>query len=204
MVNVWAAYEQDDPALSIRDFCIRYLAEHQSTPEPSGEDAWKSDRGGYLAALIGRMAKYAAFYSKKGLKQMELNNFEDVLFLMRIIQTGAPKKSEVIYDLLSEFPSGIDIIKRLLNLGLCEEFPDEHDRRSKRLKITEKGPQMMPQYYGVLSKVSQMATILLSAAEKELLIGLLAKLEYFHHEHYMAGRNDDFEVLYQRVTQPQT
>jgi MarR family transcriptional regulator, lower aerobic nicotinate degradation pathway regulator len=202
MVNVWAAYEQDKPDLSIRDFCIRYLSEHRDTLELSGEDSWKINRDGYLSALIGRMAKYAAFYSKKGLKSMELNNYEDVLFLIRIIHIGTPKKSELIYDLLTEFPSGIDIIKRLINLGLCEEFPDEHDRRSKRVKITEKGLSMMPAYFGVLGKVSQMATILLSADEKELLIGLLEKLEYFHHEQYMAGRNDAFETLYERVTQP--
>ncbi|MFN8357821.1 MAG: MarR family transcriptional regulator [Spirosomataceae bacterium] len=204
LVNVWASYENDSPDLTIRDFCIRYLTEqeHHYTEQP--EESWKSNRNGYLGALIGRMSKYANFYSRKALKSQEINNIEDVIFLIRIIQVGAPKKSELIYDMLAEFPSGIDIIKRLINLGLCEEFPDEQDKRSKRVKITQKGLDSMPAFFEVLDKVALMTTGLLTVAEKELLIGILEKLEYFHNRHYMAGRNEDFEALFNGIQAEQT
>jgi predicted transcriptional regulator len=115
---------------------------------------------------------------------------------MRLRELGTPKKSELIYDMISEFPSGIDIIKRLIKLGLIEEFPDEKDKRSKRIKITEKGIEILVRSFPWMEKISEMAFNQLQEAEKVLLIELLERLSDFHKTHHKNVRNVSIEEAY--------
>lgn len=198
LVNIWAKYEEENPNLNIEDFCIQYLSEkaHQNAQNHSFEVSIN----GMLGSLVGRLGAYAQMYSKKALDKLNLNNVEDWVYLIVLHEMGMPKKSELIYKMLSEFPSGIDVIKRLLKNGFAEEFPDETDKRSKRLKITTLGMEVVMQGFPEMRKVGEMAFGTLTSLEKITLLNILRKLEVFHDKHYKNIRTSEFDEAYSLLT----
>jgi MarR family transcriptional regulator, lower aerobic nicotinate degradation pathway regulator len=190
LVNLWAAYEQDEPELSIQDFCIRYLSEQTSAPiKDICDEPINIPINNWLGALSGRISRYALMYTKKALAPLNLSSIDDMVYLIIVQEHGNPRKSEVIHQALSEFPSGIDVIKRLVKMELLEELHDETDRRSKRLRITNKGQEMLWQSMELVSKASDAAFSTLTPAEKMMLSGLLDRLDKFHWNHYKETRS---------------
>lgn len=198
LVNTWAKYEEQNPDLTIEDFCVAYLAENTTNQKEDARNYFSIH--GELGKMVGRLGAYASMYSKKALTKLNINNIEDLIYLMALSEMGTPKKSELIYQMLSEFPSGIDIIKRLLKNGFVEEFPDETDKRSKRLKITPAGIGIVSLGFPEIQKVSQMAFGKLSEAESNILANILRKLERFHDNHYKSIRNSEFEEAFDLLT----
>lgn len=200
LVNEWARMEAENPDLDLKEFCVRYLAERAdltlSATQNENEPSLVENK---LSAHLGRINKYVQLYCKKAMQHMPLNNVEDAVYLMALSDLGCPKKSELIHVMLSDFPSGIDVIKRLVNFGLVEEFPDEEDRRSKRVQITEKGREVLADCFPAMSKVSNIVFSRLLPAEKLTLLSLLVKLDDFHNEHYRMARTGHFEEIYQQI-----
>lgn len=192
LVNLWAEFESQNPEAEIKDFCLNFILEDYQGKKPGFITI-----NGQLASLTGKLSKYASFYSKKALEKFSLNNIEDWVYLMRLREMGTPKKSELIYDMISEFPSGIDVIKRLVKLNLVAEFPDLEDKRSKRLKITESGLELLVKSLPWMEKISDMAFNQLQDPEKVLLIELLDRLNTFHKTHYMNVRTSSIEEAYE-------
>ncbi|GAB3642587.1 MarR family winged helix-turn-helix transcriptional regulator [Spirosoma arcticum] len=223
LVNAWAAYSTATPNADIAGFCLHYLTERtDSTLSQSGEgDALAVDTHPVpavehyvkpagdavfmprpeirLGELVGRMAGYIDFYSKKAMQPFRFSGVDDPVYLLALVQMGTPKKSELIYEMVSEFASGIEIINRLVRLGLIDEFPDEHDRRSKRLRITPAGLAMIYQVFPAMEQLLDVAFGSLTAGEKALLVQLLDKLYRYHDEHYKRSKNADFEEVYNRM-----
>jgi MarR family transcriptional regulator, lower aerobic nicotinate degradation pathway regulator len=197
LVNTFAKYEEQNPDISIEDFCVQYLTENLALKE---NQLFEIPINGELGALVGRLGAYAGMYSKKALTKLNLNNVEDWVYLIMLNEMGTPRKSELIYQMLSEFPSGIDVIKRLLNSGFAEEFPDEIDKRSKRVKITPSGLEVVQRGFPEMQKVGEMAFGKLSEVEKQILVNILRKLEHFHDKHYKSIRSAEFEEAFDLLT----
>ncbi len=190
LVNLWAAYEQEQPGLSIQDFCLRYLSEQAKAVDVKiGSESAPIPINNWLGALTGRTSRFALLYTKKALAPLNFSSVDDMVYLLIVQEHGNPRKSEVIHQALSEFPSGIDVIKRLVKMELLEELPDETDRRSKRLRITPAGQATLWKAFELVSKASDAAFSTLSAAEKMMLGGLLQRLDQFHWDHYKETRN---------------
>lgn len=218
LVNQWAAYEAEHPDAGIADFCAHYLMEQSqeqlttaalvdgagARPEEPSLD-WNSGTirpEARLGALIGRLSRYAYLYSKKAMQPFDFKSMDEPIYLLALLELGTPKKSELIYAMLSEFPSGIDIINRLIGMELMEEFPDEQDRRSKRLRITQKGLKKLADCSPALDKVVQVAFGTLSAVEKEILVRVLGRLDTYHTEHFKDVRTAEFDDVYARLGNP--
>lgn len=223
LVNQWAAYSANTPNADLAGFCLHYLTEQASKPsmaaaEPvineNGEvnQHWANSLTGdidwtmvpvrpeaRLGALVGRLAKYAYFYSKKAMQDLAIKGLDDPIYLLVVIQMGTPKKSEVIYEMMAEFASGIDVINRLIRMELIEEFPDEQDRRSKRLRITPKGIALIQECFPVMNKVADVAYSSLTEGEKAILVQILDKLDRYHAEHYKQSRHCEFDEVYERM-----
>lgn len=202
LVNLWARYEAERPDLSIEDFCVQVLAERAQAAihdEKVFDYAWTAEEllNGRLGRMLGRLAKYVNIYSKKAFADADLNNVEDVVYLGVLQMMGNPRKTDLINAMLSEFPSGIDIIKRLLRLELVTETPDLEDKRSKRLHLTDKGRLCLHDSFPLINRVSEMAFTTLNTAEKMLLLQLLGRLEDFHDQRYRDVRNADFATTRQ-------
>ena len=202
LVNLWATHEAEQPDLSIEDFCERLLVAKKSVHITPNEFGVPID--GQILGYLGRMGRFATIYSKKALQEAALNNIDDWLYLLCALEMGAPKKSELINALLSEFPSGIDVIKRMIAAGYLAEFPDQEDKRSKRVRITPAGIEKVQACLPQMQKVGQMALGILTTTEKQFLVNILDRLDRFHEGHYKTTRTEGFEALHQLLTNAQT
>lgn len=223
LVNRWAAYSSSTPNADLAGFCLHFLTEQgqQAAPtqpriavdetqaqgsapegpttEINSPDVLPDRTEARLGGLLGRMAKYAYFYSKKAMQPFDFKGPEDPIYLFVVFQMGAPKKSEVIYEMLAEFASGIDVINRLIRQELLEEFPDIQDRRSKRLRLTPKGVAMVQACYPVMNQVVDVAYSSLTEGEKAVLLQILDKLDRYHTDHYKQSRTSEFSDVYKRM-----
>ncbi|MCY7356116.1 MAG: winged helix DNA-binding protein [Rudanella sp.] len=223
LVNHWAAYRATNPDADLTGFCLHYLTEYAqptvvdsnrpvASPDGLYDEKWVESLSGKanrslvevrpearLSALVGRLSKYAYFYSKKAMQPLDFKSIDDPVYLIVLVQMGTPKKSELIYEMMAEFASGIDVINRLIRMELIEEFPDDQDRRSKRLRITPKGLSVIQQCFPVMNRVADVAYSSLTEAEKTLLVTILDKLDRYHADHYRQSRNSDFDEVYDRM-----
>ncbi|WP_080055921.1 MarR family winged helix-turn-helix transcriptional regulator [Spirosoma aerolatum] len=219
LVNSWATYSEVTPNADLGGFCLHYLTEHAHQPMVNEQQPvmainelnYRQQANSInppfmqirpesrLAALVGRLSKYSYFYSKKAMQPLQFKGIDDPVYLLVLMKMGTPKKSELIYEMMSEFASGIDIVNRLVSMGLIEEFPDEEDRRSKRLRITLKGIEALHECFPVMNKVADVAFSSLTEGEKALLVQLLDKLDRYHAEHYRQSRNAEFDAVYEQM-----
>ncbi len=134
-----------------------------------------------ICQLIALMYKYVRFYYKKGFKNSLLQTMEDFGFLATLATFGDLRKNTLIQKNTSEFTSGMEVIRRLERNELIESFPDPEDKRARRVKTTKKGQGVFYQAFPVLQKMGEIATGELTEAEKQQLLELLNKLNYFHN-----------------------
>ncbi|MEZ4897515.1 MAG: MarR family winged helix-turn-helix transcriptional regulator [Saprospiraceae bacterium] len=191
LVNRWAEMESIHPDLTLEGFCWHLLGR---MPEYGSEHPYSLNAR--LAGLAGRLSKFATLYSKKALESFTLNTVEEWVYLVRLQQLGQPKKSELIFELISEFPSGSEIIKRLIKKGLVQEYRDPDDRRSKRIEITPQGRHLVFASFPEMERVGEMAFGILTDNEKIVFLKILEKLDRHHGQHYKAVRQAGFREAY--------
>lgn len=198
LVNQWAVYEGKQPdEPSLRDFCLWYLT-NQPLSLPDQSDIFdEMPINGLLGKLLGRVSQYDHLYTKKALGELGLSNVDDMLYMHMIHHLNAPRKAELINTMLSEFPSGIEIIRRLIRQSLIEEFPDTVDKRTKRVRLTQTGKALLLASYGLLHQAGEMTYDLLAEPEKLLLAHLLGKLDDFHVKHHKRVRAEAFKRAYE-------
>lgn len=195
LVNLWAEYEEAHTAPDVAGFC-RWALAREEAAQPREAVMAGVPVDARIGRLIGKLGRYAGIYSKKAFAGLPLNNFEDLGYLWQVEYMGEPKKSELIYAMLSEFPSGVDVIKRLVSMGLLEEFPDAHDKRSKRVRPTPAGRALAHDSRPVAGRVAKAVVADLSAADKTVLLDLLEHLSAYHDERYKAVRSaEDWEEV---------
>jgi DNA-binding MarR family transcriptional regulator len=181
LVNLFHAYSQQHPNTTIEAFCRNYLAIKQLEKKDLPFDLPKDV---ILSITIGRLARFADMYSKKALTGLPVFNTDEIVYLMILDEVGTPRKSDLINSHLSEFSTGVEIIRRLVKAGLVEELPDADDRRTKRIRMTEAGRAVLLEAYPKMTVVAQIVATSLTEEEKDLLIQILGRLEKRHDEVY--------------------
>ncbi len=180
LVNLFYQYAQQHPGATIEAFCRNFLAIKQLEKEETHD----LPKDVLLSISLGRLTRFAEIYTKKALVDLPINNMDEIVYLMILDEVGTPRKSDLINQHLSEFSTGVEIIRRLAKAGLVEEFPDADDRRTKRIRMTEAGKALL---YGAYPKMSIVAKIVagsLTEDEKDILIQILGRLEKRHDEVY--------------------
>lgn len=191
LVEAWTGMSQTNPDLDLASFCTLWLEKHRTERIQSTFQGMSIEAS--LSGLLGRLAKYATYYSKRALEPFEIRSIEDWVYLAKLLEMGSPTKSELIVEMVSEFPSGIDILKRLVRQGWVEVFPDEQDRRSKRVRITAAGRMKLFETFQRMEDVANLAFQALSLEEKTYLFNLLHKLDAFHHQTHPLVRQASHE-----------
>lgn len=198
LVNLWADFEADHPDADIIDFCQYHLIKERE--KKGGKDGLGGiippDLYSKIAKMIGRLEKLHSFYAEKALKNCNIKNFEEFLYLNTIKNTDLPQKTEVIYSNFNELSSGLLILKRLINRDHVNEIKDNEDKRVKRLKLTEKGDEVLQNCYKSLKQVNKMFFHNISDTDLKLCLKLLEPLEVKFSSLWLEQKEDDFEDIY--------
>jgi DNA-binding MarR family transcriptional regulator len=114
--------------------------------------------------------------TKAILSKSKVSSIDEYSFLLHLDYQKSFRKMEIIDLHNLEAPTGIEIIKRLLKNKLVEEFPDEQDRRAKRIQITEEGANELQSIKPKITDVFTSFTKDLELDEKIQVAGILDKL----------------------------
>lgn len=133
-----------------------------------------------LSFMLVMQNRYYKTYAKKVLGESELTSPDGFSFLYHLNHTDSFRKMELIKMHHLEPPSGIEVLKRLFNKGLIEEYDDADDRRAKRIKITDKGKKELAVVMPKMSEVFRLMTAELSLNEKVHMLAFLKQMNDFH------------------------
>jgi DNA-binding PadR family transcriptional regulator len=179
LVKLWGEFEEKHPDASLEDF-FRYqltkLQRHEiSMPEFPGITVTPESR---VMMLIGRISKMHQVYAGIALDGTGLDQMEEFGMLVTIMtRTEDPRKTDVILNNMQELSSGTNMLERLKKKGLIEEYDDETDRRSKRLKLTERGLKTVQAARARVARLAAMMTHGLGDEDKLLIVQLLKGTE---------------------------
>ncbi len=148
-----------------------------------------------ISILIVLLFRYAKGYIKKALKNSPIKSADEFSFLMTLMTYDHLSKSELITKQVMEKTSGTEIINRLIKLGLIEQFADEADKRSVRIKMTMTGRTEIYKILPQMGVVSQIVSGNLNDSEKTMLAYMLRKLEHFHNDIFMNKKDNELEEL---------
>lgn len=151
-----------------------------------------------ISFIFLSMHKLIKFYVKKVLDGTQLVSLDDIHFLMFLSATESLTKSEIINSSINEMSSGIEIIKRLQKKGLIEDFADPDDKRSRRVKITQKGLSEISKVTSKFSNVHRLLGKAVPEDEKYSLLATLNNLYEFHLKIYNNEKNTPIEELFEK------
>lgn len=132
--------------------------------------------------LIINLYRYAKSYARKAIPSDSPITFDDYSYLVILFYRGAMTKMQLIDENIHEKSTGMEIIKRLVRLGLVNQMENKADKRSKIVELSDFGKQEM---IAIQQKMYELTTIVngdLTAAEMATLFHLLQKLDNFHRK----------------------
>src|SRR5690554_1229447 len=174
----------------------------QEEPDWEGKDKGRSPEN-VINTLIVHINRYAKSYSKSAIFGSDFSTQEDFIYLINLKAFGEMTKMDLIKKNVHEKPAGMQIINRLISQGWVNQTASEIDKRSKVLKINNKGLKVLENQMDQIRKATEIVTGDLTYNEKMELIGLLNKLNDFHQSIYEKNidpRNLLNEVLKDKKT----
>lgn len=152
-----------------------------------------------ISTLVICLNRYSRLLVKKGFVDFPQLVSEDFTYLYTLMEVESMTKIQLIEKNVHEKPTGLEVIKRLLKHGLVDERNDEHDKRSKRVFLTEKGRALFFATVDHMNKVALIVTGDLTLTEKKQLFTLLKKLEQFHHPIYLSKKEISIDELVEKT-----
>ena len=189
--------------LSLEDFRL-YLnqqAYEKETPQNLSEkfELQVFDLENEIAKQVIMLGRYSKQLLKKSLAESRDLINEDFTYLFRLMDYPSLTKMQLIEKNAHEKQTGIEIIKRLVKNNLLSETPDEHDKRSTRVSVTEKGKAVFLESMKDITVVSKIMCGKLTFEEKENLLNSLKKLNTFHHTVYTKFRNEELSEILKMI-----
>ncbi len=168
---------------------IEWLNVSQKTCHGSQNPDWIGKELGrssdsVINTLLIRMSRYAKSYSRSVMSNSAFSSQDDFIYLISLKTLGAMTKMELIKHNVQEKSSGILVVNRLIHNGWAEQTVSQKDKRTKHVKITDKGLAVLNNHMDEIRKASQVVTGNLNQSEKMLLISILSKLDEFHYSVY--------------------
>ncbi|GAA4146104.1 hypothetical protein GCM10022216_30640 [Sphingobacterium kyonggiense] len=206
ILDLVVEFENQNPglnksAVTIDDFkkwiVINYNAEDLTTePNWEGKEKGRSPES-VINTLIVHMNRYAKSYSRSAIFGSDFSSQEDFIYLINLKAFGDMTKMDLIKKNVHEKPVGMQIINRLISKGWVNQMASEIDKRSKVLKITDRGIQVLDKQMDKIRKATEIVTGDLTQNEKMELIRLLNKLNDFHKSIY--DKNIEPEYLLEKA-----
>jgi DNA-binding MarR family transcriptional regulator len=202
LVNSWAAFEKEHPDGDIADFCRYHLIHQRETEnkDPLVGGVVPGHVDGLLLKMMGRIARMNAVYAYTAFAGTGIDQLEEFGMLLTIHHEKNPKKTEVIYSMLLELSSGTDMLSRLKKKGFIREYPDEEDKRAKRLVLTTEGQHALEAGRIQVRKVAEMLLWEMPEDDKQLCVKLLKGVEQKFSAFFQWHKGKKFDEIYQAVT----
>ena len=180
----------------------KWIVDSYHTDLKDNEPDWEGKHDGrspesIIASLIVHMNRFGKNYFKSAIQGSEFSTQDDVIYLIVLKFSRNLSKMDLIKKNVHEKPTGMQVINRLIANGWVEQTDSDTDKRSKILKITQKGLEVLD---SLMAKVRQATNIVsgdLTYDERMELIRLLNKLNDFHQPIY--DKNIDPENLLNEV-----
>lgn len=208
LITYAEAYEQEATPLTTddpnRDSMVHFVAWLNRRVSAEKQQVTKGGsvvQGGWqspdilISMLVSFLYRYARALSKRALADTPLVSFDDFTYLAGLLGKPLQTKMELIQRNIHEKTTGMEIIKRLLANGLVEQQDDMVDKRSKRLKLTAAGFQILEKIWPVMSQVATLVGGTLPGAEKMHLVSLMDQLHQFHNPIFLNDKNEPIEEL---------
>ena len=191
LVNLWGEFEKKNPEGGIMEFC-RYCLQKEQL---AGDSKQRLELQGKMGKMLGKLYRFAVFYSKKGLGKVRAKNLDNFIYLASIRELGSPRKSDLIQHCQSEFTSGIGIINRLLQKKWINEQTDPEDARTKRVMLTPEGMAVLGECFPQMAKIGTMVFYPFSEEEIQMFLQLGKKLDDLHSEIYRDAKDKSMDEL---------
>ncbi|PWN67459.1 MarR family winged helix-turn-helix transcriptional regulator [Chryseobacterium oncorhynchi] len=168
-----------------------------SKPENNSEEPyWDGKENGRtpesaISTLLVHLNRYAKTYSKSAISDSEFSTQEDFIYLINLKAFGEMTKMALIKKNIHDKPVGMLIIARLLRQGLIEQTDSDLDKRSKLIRITERGLLILENQMEKIRQATNIVAGNLNYHEKMELIRILNKLDRFHYPIFSRNINSD-------------
>jgi MarR family transcriptional regulator, lower aerobic nicotinate degradation pathway regulator len=131
---------------------------------------------------IVNLYRYAKSYARKAIPSDSPITFDDYSYLVILFYRGAMTKMQLIEENIHEKSTGMEVIKRLLRLGLLVQTANEADKRSKIVMLSDYGKQAMQAIQHKMYDLTMQVNGNLTPSEMSSLFHLLQKLDNYHRE----------------------
>ncbi|MFQ3575658.1 MAG: MarR family winged helix-turn-helix transcriptional regulator [Cytophagales bacterium] len=135
----------------------------------------------FCGYLIARLYKFSRLYTKDILTKHQLNSIDEFGILAHLQKESQANIKSISERLMNEYSTTVEMINRLTKQGLTEGFSDENDKRSKLIRLTEKGRHLVFSLFQDFNH-SQDLLIGLDEWEKLILLKILEKLDNEHNQ----------------------
>ncbi|KAB1230846.1 MarR family winged helix-turn-helix transcriptional regulator [Chryseobacterium viscerum] len=170
--------------------------ENVEQAENSEEPYWEGKENGRtpesaISTLLVHLNRYAKTYSKSAISDSEFSTQEDFIYLINLKAFGEMSKMALIKKNIHDKPVGMLIIARLLRQGLIEQTDSDLDKRSKLIRISDRGLLILEKQMEKIRQATNIVTGNLNHNEKMDLIRILNKLDRFHYPIFSRNINAD-------------
>ena len=155
-------------------------AVHKEEPYWEGKENGRTPESA-ISTLLVHLNRYAKTYSRSAISDSEFSTQEDFIYLINLKVFGEMSKTALIKKNIHDKPSGMLIIARLLRLGLIEQTESDLDKRSKLIRISERGILILENQMEKIRQATHIVAGNLTHNEKMDLIRILNKLDRFHY-----------------------
>lgn len=144
-----------------------------------------------ISTLLVHLNRYAKTYSKSAISDSEFSTQEDFIYLINLKAFGEMTKMALIKKNIHDKPVGMLIITRLLRQGLIEQTDSDLDKRSKLIRISERGLLILENQMEKIRQATHIVAGNLNHSEKMDLIRILNKLDRFHYPIFSQNIHSD-------------
>ncbi len=150
------------------------------------EPIWEGKENGrspesIISTLLVHLNRYAKTYSRSAIADSDFHTQEEFIYLINLKALGTMTKMELIKKNIQDKSVGILIINRLIKQEWIEQTNSLTDKRTKVLKITEKGLETLEKQMNKIRNATNIVTGNITHMEKMELIRILDKLDKFHN-----------------------
>lgn len=195
LISEWESFKCEMPRGDLYQFAQWLLMKGKSEPEvcqkPDFPDPvlrgmkLKGDypdiptASGLTGYIVVRLFKALRFYFKPVLQKNGLSSIDELFFLATMAWKKELSKKSLCQMNMTDIPTGMDVIKRLLNQELLSEKENHQDKREKLLALTKTGWNKI---FKVFSTDDEMQDVManLKNEERKALLKFLDRLNHFH------------------------